>query len=110
MTHYEKKLGLEVWRPHQVTAVERAEGADAGLVVHCSDGTTVAARAVVAASGCNMTPKLPQVAASDSASAFRKHGGTIIHSSEYFGPEPFIGKRVVVCGEDEFRSIVSELP
>lgn len=70
--------------------VERVRRHGDGFTVTIADGTAVDTPMVVAASGGFGTPRRPPL-----PGAF---AGTVLHSADYRGPEPFAGARIVVVG------------
>ncbi|WP_432547508.1 FAD-dependent oxidoreductase [Kineococcus sp. SYSU DK004] len=85
---YEELLGHPVERPVGVVEVRR--GGPRLLVV--TDAGTVAARAVVSATGTWSRPFCPWYPGRD------VFGGRQLHTAQYRGPEEFRGQRVVVVG------------
>ncbi|MGN9841939.1 NAD(P)-binding domain-containing protein [Nonomuraea sp. H19] len=86
---YEARVGLDVVRPVQVSAVRH--GADGRLVVGTDAGEWTA-RAVVNATGTWTRPYWPYY---PGAAAFE---GRQLHYASYRGPAEFAGRRVVVVG------------
>jgi putative flavoprotein involved in K+ transport len=86
---YTRRLDAEIRRSHRV---DRVAPRDGGFLVSTTDGTTVEAPLVIAASGGFGTPYRPDL---PGLSTFT---GTVVHSSRYRCPEPFAGRRVVVVG------------
>ncbi|ETK34725.1 NAD(P)-binding domain-containing protein [Microbispora sp. ATCC PTA-5024] len=68
----------------------RAEGEGFGITLQ--DGSRLAARAVVAASGTFGNPYRPALP------GLGNFTGTVLHAAEYRAPEPFAGQRVIVIG------------
>ena len=92
LTRYEERYELSVLRPHRVTAVRREDDSADGRLVVQSDGVTVAARAVVSATGTWERPFWPMYPGMD---AF---GGRQLHAADYRQPGEFAGQQVVVVG------------
>lgn len=94
-TEYERRFGLRVHRPVEVSAVrdDGAGGPTAGgrLLVETSEGTW-AARALINATGTWERPFWPRYPGQD---VFR---GRQSHTADYRGPAEFAGLRVVVVG------------
>lgn len=90
LTRYEERYGLDVGRPHRVTAVSSYESKD-HLLVH-ADGLDVAAKHVVSATGTWTQPFWPTY---PGAGHFRGHQ---LHAAQYQRPDDFAGQRVVVVG------------
>ncbi|MBT1686173.1 ArsO family NAD(P)H-dependent flavin-containing monooxygenase [Dawidia soli] len=86
---YETKYNLVVKRPVTVGQVVRESDE---YKVDTSDGTYFC-RALVSATGSFMNPYMPEI---DGRALFT---GQVLHSSQYFAPEQFAGKRVAVVGE-----------
>ncbi|MFA7441238.1 MAG: ArsO family NAD(P)H-dependent flavin-containing monooxygenase [Sphingomonadaceae bacterium] len=89
LTRYERRYTFPVERPCHVTAVERDRE---WLCVRLKDGRSLAARAVVSATGTWSAPFVPDYA---DQQLFR---GVQIHSAHYRNPQPFAGKQVMVIG------------
>ncbi|ASR39299.1 FAD-dependent oxidoreductase [Prauserella marina] len=83
------RLDCEIRTGQLVTEVTRQ---DSGYRVLTADGAELRALAVVAASGQFTNPHRPPLP------ALAGYAGTVLHSADYRGPEPFAGKRVVVVG------------
>lgn len=90
---YERELGLAVVRPVRVGRVEEAD--DGGLLV-CWEGAgrsgTVAARAIINATGTWSKPFWPAYPGQET---FR---GRQLHTADYVRAEDFAGQRVAVVG------------
>ncbi|SDD32455.1 FAD-dependent oxidoreductase [Auraticoccus monumenti] len=86
---YERSVGIDVRRPVTVTAVRPGPGRR--LVVE-SDAGTIAARAVVNATGTWTHPFWPRYPGQET------FAGRQLHAVDYPGPEGFAGQRVVVVG------------
>jgi putative flavoprotein involved in K+ transport len=86
---YARHLDAEIRWDHRVDRVDRR---DDGFVVSTTDGATVDAPLVIAASGGFRTPYRPDLPGLDTFE------GTVLHSSQYRNPQPFAGRRVVVVG------------
>jgi putative flavoprotein involved in K+ transport len=100
LAEYERRYDIPVRRPVHVTTVRRHEG---GYLLETSGGP-LAARAVVSATGTWAHPVCPSLP--DQA----RFNGTLLHSAQYPGPEPFLGQRVVVVGGgNSGAQIVAEL-
>ncbi|MCK9794429.1 NAD(P)/FAD-dependent oxidoreductase [Isoptericola sp. 4D.3] len=90
---YERELGLAVARPVRVRRVERADDGD--LLVRWEGGDrsgTVAARAIVNATGTWSKPFWPAYPGQET---FR---GRQLHTADYVRAEDFAGRRVAVVG------------
>lgn len=93
LTRYEKRYGLPVQRPVRVTAVRRADDDPQGrLEVSTSAAGAWLARAVISATGTWGRPFVPRYPGMD------RFTGVQLHSAQYSGPRPFVGKRVVIVG------------
>jgi cation diffusion facilitator CzcD-associated flavoprotein CzcO len=90
LARYEERYALAVRRPVRVERVRREDGV-ASLRLDTDAGTWRAA-AVVSATGRWRHPHVPDVPGQE------RFTGIAIHSAEYGGPAPFIGKRVLVVG------------
>ena len=88
LADYEQRYDVDVCRPVQVAAVERA---GSGLRV-VTDRGDLTARAVVSATGTWEQPFWPRVP------GMEVFGGSQLHVHDYRGPEPFAGQRVLVVG------------
>jgi putative flavoprotein involved in K+ transport len=88
LTRYEQRVKLPVQRPVRVAAVRRAAG---GFAVVGESGT-LAARAVVSATGTAGAPYVPSVPGQG------RFTGRQLHSVDYGGPEAFAGQRVAIVG------------
>lgn len=86
---YEQRYELPVRRPMRVHSVT---GDAAALHVHVDDGQTIAARAVISATGTWSHPWRPRF---DGQEDF---AGRMVHSADYRGPEDLRGQRVLVVG------------
>jgi len=71
---------------------DAVEADDLGFRLRQSDGTILAARKLIVATGAFGAPSLPQIEGSAGFS------GRIMHSSDYRNPAPFERQRVVVVG------------
>jgi putative flavoprotein involved in K+ transport len=74
------------------TRVERVERQGTSFQVFTSQGQTLSARSVIAATGAFSRPHIPQFAGQDA------YTGQILHSSAYINPLPFKDQRVLVIG------------
>lgn len=83
---YEREFGLEVLRPVHVTAVRDAHP---DLVVETDRGGWTT-RALINATGTWTRPFVPRYPGT--------FAGRQLHTTDYRGPEPFTGQRVVVVG------------
>ncbi len=86
---YERRFGLRVHRPVDVTAVREGEGGR--LRVETSEGA-YATRTLVSATGTWDRPFWPRYPGQET---FR---GRQLHTAQYPGPEDFAGLRVIVVG------------
>ncbi|KDQ65834.1 NAD(P)-binding domain-containing protein [Streptomyces sp. NTK 937] len=86
---YERRFGLRVHRPVEVSAVREGEGGR--LLVETSEGA-YAPRALINATGTWDRPFWPRYPGQET---FR---GRQLHTADYAGPEEFAGRRVVVVG------------
>ncbi|MFJ3082894.1 NAD(P)-binding domain-containing protein [Streptomyces halstedii] len=86
---YERRFGLRVRRPVEVSAVREGEGGR--LLVETSEGA-YAPRALINATGTWDRPFWPRYPDQET---FR---GRQLHTADYAGPEEFAGRRVVVVG------------
>ncbi len=73
------------------TSVVSARRGDSGWLVDTGD-ETLSARTLVVATGIASNPCRAQLEGED------HFGGTILHSSEYRDPAPFVGRKVLVVG------------
>ncbi|MFF0465489.1 flavin-containing monooxygenase [Streptomyces mexicanus] len=89
LTGYATRLDADIRTGHRVTGVWRG---DAGFEVEVADGSVLAARVVVAASGTFGHPHRPVLPGLDGFT------GTVLHAADYRRPEPFADQRVVVVG------------
>jgi len=87
--HYEAKYQLPVKRPVEVIAVNKKEEE---FILETSAGL-YRAKALVCATGCFANPFIPDYA------GIEKFKGRILHSADYYSPDEFIHKRVVIVGE-----------
>ncbi len=86
---FERARGLEILRPVRVERVEEA-GDDRLLVV--TDSGSWRTRSLLNATGSWSRPFLPAVPG-------REHfTGEQLHTADYPGPEPFVGRHVVIVG------------
>ena len=88
LTRYEQRYELPVRRPVRVRAVRRTDD----LLRVESDSGTYRARAVVTATGTAGAPHVPNFPGRDG------FAGRQLHSTDYRGPEPFAGHRVMIVG------------
>jgi putative flavoprotein involved in K+ transport len=103
LTEYERRYSIPVERPVRVLAVQQERNDASRLRIETSMGA-VLARAVVSATGTWANPVLPEL---PGRAHFR---GTVLHSADYPGPAPFMGRRVVVVGGgNSGAQIVAEL-
>lgn len=86
---YERRFGLRVRRPVEVSAVREGEGGR--LLVETSEGA-YAPRALINATGTWDRPFWPRYPGQET---FR---GRQLHTADYAGPEEFADRRVVVVG------------
>ncbi|AWL37008.1 MULTISPECIES: NAD(P)-binding domain-containing protein [unclassified Streptomyces] len=86
---YERRFGLRVHRPVEVSAVREGEGGR--LLVETSEGAYTP-RALINATGTWDRPFWPRYPGQET---FR---GRQLHTADYAGPEEFTGRRVVVVG------------
>jgi putative flavoprotein involved in K+ transport len=89
LTRYASLLDADIRPRHTVTEVSPVQD---GFAVRTSDGLTLHARSVVAASGSFSNPYRPALPGLDTFT------GTVLHSAAYRSPEPFAGRRVIVVG------------
>ncbi|THA85963.1 NAD(P)/FAD-dependent oxidoreductase [Streptomyces sp. LRa12] len=88
LSDYEKRYGLPVRRPVQVTGVH-----DEGRLLRVeTDSGTWHARAVISATGTWWRPFLPAVPGRGD------FAGRQLHTVSYRGPQDFAGRRVIVVG------------
>lgn len=103
LTEYERRYELPVVRPVAVERVSWNTG-DERFIIEAGSGQTLAARAVVSATGTWANPNRPIV---PGEAEFR---GRQLHSADYSSPDPFVGHRVVVVGGgNSGAQIVAEL-
>jgi putative flavoprotein involved in K+ transport len=92
LTRYEERYDLRVQRPHRVASVTREDDRpDGRLLVH-TDHRTVAARAVVSATGTWERPFWPRYP------GMADFTGRQLHAAGYSTPADFAGQHVVVVG------------
>ena len=97
---YERRFAIPVERPVRVDGVAR----DGDRLRLDTSAGPLRARAVVSATGTWAAPVIPALPGRAS------FGGTVLHSSRYPGPAPFVGRRVVVVGGgNSGAQIVAEL-
>lgn len=89
LENYAESLDVEIRTNTRVRAVE-SDGD--GFAVHTTGGDTLAAPALVAASGSFANPHLPTLPGSET------FAGTIAHVADYRDPSQYQGKRVIVVG------------
>lgn len=89
LLRYSSQLDAEIRTGHRVDAVH---GDGDGFWVTLTDGSRLAARALVAATGGFGCPNRPALEGLDSFT------GTVLHVAQYRDPKPFAGQRVVVVG------------
>ncbi|MEU8172114.1 NAD(P)/FAD-dependent oxidoreductase [Microbispora hainanensis] len=87
LTAYAARLDAEI-RIHARVAEVSVEGDGFGITLR--DGSRLAARAVVAASGTFGNPHRPALP------GLEDFTGTVLHAADYRTPEPFAGQRVIV--------------
>ncbi|GAA2159583.1 putative flavoprotein involved in K+ transport [Humibacillus xanthopallidus] len=99
LERYEHRYDLPVLHGQRVTAVTCGDDDPAGLLLVTTTppasggvGATWRARAVVSATGTWGRPFVPHYPGAGSFT------GEQLHSSDYRGPEPYAGRRVVVVG------------
>lgn len=86
---YETKYNLAIKRPVDVKSIVKIED---GFELLTSEGV-FHCKTVVAATGSFSNPRIPTISGMD---LFR---GQILHSSQYYSPETYEGKRVAIIGE-----------
>jgi putative flavoprotein involved in K+ transport len=89
LTAYAARLDADIRTGARVAEVS-AEGEGFGITLQ--DGSRLAARAVVAASGTFGNPYRPALP------GLENFTGTVLHAADYRTPEPFAGQRVIVIG------------
>ncbi|MEU4673431.1 FAD-dependent oxidoreductase [Amycolatopsis sp. NPDC023774] len=89
LRRYAARLDADIRTHHRVTTVARDGD---GFTVRTDSGDTVAAPAVIAATGGFSRPHRPALPGLD------RFTGTVLHSADYRTPEPFTGQRVIVVG------------
>ncbi|WP_308440090.1 NAD(P)/FAD-dependent oxidoreductase [Streptomyces griseosporeus] len=89
LTAYAAGLDADIRTGRRVTGVRRGS---AGFEVELANGSALAARAVVAASGTFGHPHRPALVGLD------RFTGTVLHAADYRRPAPFTGQRGVVVG------------
>ncbi|MEU5639697.1 flavin-containing monooxygenase [Streptomyces milbemycinicus] len=93
LLRYAGQLDAEIRTGCRVDEVSRhSDGDGGGFWVTLTDGSRLAARAVVAASGGFGRPNRPALPGLESFT------GTVLHVAQYRDPKPFAGQRVVVVG------------
>ncbi|WP_308408536.1 flavin-containing monooxygenase [Streptomyces malaysiensis] len=91
LLRYADRPDAEVRTGHRVDEV-RGDGDGEGFEMTLADGSQLAARAVVAATGGFASPNRPALPGLDSFT------GTLLRVAQYHDPKPFTGRRVVVVG------------
>jgi putative flavoprotein involved in K+ transport len=89
LERYAESLDVEV---RTNTAVATVETNGPGFVVHTTDGETLAAAGLVAASGSFSNPHVPALPGQETFT------GEALHVAAYRAPESYAGQRVVVVG------------
>lgn len=89
LLRYANHLDAEIRTRHRVSHVRTQPG---GFLLTLADGSELAARAVVAATGGFGSPNLPALPGLDSFT------GTVLHVTDYRTPELFGEQRVIVVG------------
>lgn len=89
LRNYEKKYQLRVQRPVTVQQVEKQQDY---FMLYTTDGT-YKTTSLVSATGTFRHPYIPDF------SGMEKFEGSMLHSSQYYSPEVFRGKRVAIVGE-----------
>ena len=92
LTRYEERYDLSVSRPHRVRSVTRADDDPGGRLLVTAGDVTLAARAVVSATGTWDRPFWP------SYPGMREFAGAQLHASTYRAPGRFAGQHVVIVG------------
>ncbi|MEU5579617.1 NAD(P)/FAD-dependent oxidoreductase [Streptomyces huasconensis] len=88
---YAEHHALDIVTGVEVTGLERtADGT--GWLLRATGGRELTGSAVVVATGCNHTPRLPDWPGRDT------YSGDLLHARDYRGPSPFSGKDVLVVG------------
>ncbi|MET9464414.1 NAD(P)/FAD-dependent oxidoreductase [Streptomyces sp. NPDC006544] len=82
---------LELATGIEVTRIERSTDG-AGWTLHASGGRTLAAGAVVVATGFNHTPVIPDWPGRE------EYAGDLAHAADYRNPAPYAGRDVLVVG------------
>jgi cation diffusion facilitator CzcD-associated flavoprotein CzcO len=100
LSEYEARYALPTLRPLHVSGVHR----DGDRFRVETNTETIAARAIVSATGTWANPNIPSLPGQSS------FAGTLIHSAQYRGPAEFVGRRVIVVGGgNSGAQIVAEL-
>ncbi|MFB6783162.1 flavin-containing monooxygenase [Streptomyces sp. NPDC056352] len=89
LRRYAAQLDADIRTGHRVAEVRRD---DKGFTLALQDGTELAARGVIAATGGFGRPNIPALPGLDS------FAGEVLHVADYRSPEPFAGQRVVAVG------------
>ena len=92
LTAYEQRYDLAVLRPHRVQTVQRVDDDSRSRLLVMTDELTVAARAVISATGTWDRPFWP------SYHGMTEFTGRQLHAADYDRPQEFAGQRVVVVG------------
>lgn len=92
LTRYEERYDLHVRRPRKVNDVVRADDDPHGELHVRTDHGTIAAHAVVSATGIWSQPFWP------SYPGARAFTGRQLHAADYRAPDEFSGQRVVIVG------------
>jgi putative flavoprotein involved in K+ transport len=92
LTRYEQRYDLRVQRPHRVASVTREDDRPDGRLLVRTDHHTVAARAVVSATGTWERPFWPRYP------GMADFAGRQLHAADYRTPADFAGQHVVVVG------------
>lgn len=92
LTRYEQRYDLRVLRPHRVASVSREDDRPDGRLLVRTGHHTVAARAVVSATGTWERPFWPRYP------GMADFAGRQLHAADYRAPADFAGQHVVVVG------------
>ena len=92
LTRYEQRYDLRVLRPHRVASLSREDDRPDGRLLVRTDHHTVAARAVVSATGTWERPFWPRYP------GMADFAGRQLHAADYRAPADFAGQHVVVVG------------
>ncbi|MEU0373541.1 NAD(P)-binding domain-containing protein [Streptomyces sp. NPDC006283] len=89
LTRFADRLDVDI---RTRTHIEAVESDAAGFVLRTTDGRSISAAGVVAASGSLTRPLLPELPGQQDST------GEVLHVADYRSPKPYAGKRIIVAG------------